>query len=70
MRSHFTLKLNVDRALATIGDDMSIPNGLMIGTGEYTTGYVHGAASQSDKSFTSGLAISTCSFRLTASMAI
>lgn len=29
---------------------MTIPNGLMIGTGEYTTGYVHGAASQSDKS--------------------
>lgn len=25
-------------------------NVLMIGTGEYTTGYVHGKASQSDKS--------------------
>ena len=30
-------------------DRVVIPNGLMIGTGEYTTGYVHGAASQSDK---------------------
>lgn len=29
---------------------MSLPNGLMIGTGEYTTGYVHGSASDSDKS--------------------
>jgi D-galacturonate reductase len=29
---------------------MSIPSGLMIGSGEYTTGYVHGAASNSDKS--------------------
>lgn len=28
---------------------MNLPNGLMIGTGEYTTGYVHNAASQSDK---------------------
>jgi D-galacturonate reductase len=29
---------------------MSPPNVLMIGTGEYTTGYVHGQASRSDKS--------------------
>lgn len=28
---------------------MNIPNCLMIGTGEYTTGYVHGSASGSDK---------------------
>ena len=27
-----------------------LPSGLMIGTGEYTTGYVHNSASQSDKS--------------------
>ncbi len=29
---------------------MSIPSGLMVGTGEYTTGYVHGSPSESDKS--------------------
>lgn len=29
---------------------MSQPNVLMIGTGEYTTGYVHNSASESDKS--------------------
>lgn len=29
---------------------MKIPDGLMIGTGEYTTGYVHDSASVSDKS--------------------
>ncbi len=28
----------------------SVPNVLMVGTGEYTTGYVHGEASRSDKS--------------------
>ncbi|MFP6612226.1 MAG: gfo/Idh/MocA family oxidoreductase, partial [Pirellulales bacterium] len=28
---------------------MSQVSALMIGTGEYTTGYVHGAAAQSDK---------------------
>ncbi len=28
---------------------MTLPNALMIGTGEYTTGYVHGQASDSDK---------------------
>ena len=29
---------------------MHAPNVLMIGTGEYTTGFVHGEASRSDKS--------------------
>ena len=28
---------------------MSLPNVLMVGTGEYTTGYVHGDAAKSDK---------------------
>ena len=28
---------------------MTTIDALMIGTGEYTTGYVHGAAAQSDK---------------------
>lgn len=32
---------------------MSLPSILMIGTGEYTTGYVHGQASDSDKVRTS-----------------
>lgn len=35
-------------SVAWIGNVMTV-NALMIGTGEYTTGYVHGSASQSDK---------------------
>lgn len=30
-------------------DQLRLPNVVLIGTGEYTTGYVHGAASNSDK---------------------
>lgn len=37
---------------------MSVPNILMVGTGEYTTGFVHGSASQSDKS--AGVVALTC----------
>ena len=40
---------------------MQLPNVLMIGTGEYTTGYVHGAAAESDKS--AGV-IALCFFEL------
>ena len=34
----------------TTRSSLTPPNALMVGTGEYTTGYVHGTASRSDKS--------------------
>lgn len=37
---------------------MSLPNLLMVGTGEYTTGYSHNGASDSDKS--AGVVALTC----------
>lgn len=35
--------------MATTSPSLQLPAVLMVGTGEYTTGYVHGQPSDSDK---------------------